>query len=225
MKGKGNAQKVKAFFKKNIYYIVMIVCILAIAAMITVAVVLGGEETAPTPTPTPTPGDVTDQNPPDDSDAVNPGDDDTNTPVDGTPEPIVFIVPVEGATIIKDYAMDSLVWSATLKQYSVHPGIDFQGAEGAVALAAYEGVVTEVTYDQLNGNVVKIDHGDGLVTIYSSLEEPVVTEGQTVEQGAELGVIGTTATKEMSDGNHLHFEVSLNGEICNPYDYLSIGDK
>lgn len=72
MKGKGNAQKVKAFFKKNVYYIVMVVCILAIAAMITVAVVLGGEDATPAPTPTPTPGDVTDQNPPDDSDTTTP---------------------------------------------------------------------------------------------------------------------------------------------------------
>ena len=51
MKGKANTQKVKAFFKKNIYYIVMVVCILAIAAMITVAVVLGGKESVEAPAP------------------------------------------------------------------------------------------------------------------------------------------------------------------------------
>lgn len=224
MKGKGNAKKVKAFFKKNVYYIVMVVCILAIAAMITVAVVLGGEDATPAPTPTPTPGDVTDQNPPDDSDTTTPPGDD-NTPVDTTPEPIVFAMPVEGGTVIKDYAMDTLVWSQTLKQYSVHPGIDFAGAEGANALAVYDGVVSSVTYDQLNGNVVKIDHGNGLVTIYSSLGEPAVTEGQTVSTGTVLGALSTSASKEMSDGAHLHFEVSLNGEVSNPYDYLPTGDK
>ena len=223
MKSKGNAQKLKAFFKKNIYYIVMIVCILAIAAMITVAVVLGGEET--TPVPAPTPGDVTDQNPPDDSGTVTPPDDTPDTPVDVTPEPIVFGLPVAGGTVIKDYAMDTLVWSSTLKQYSVHPGIDYKAAEGASAVAVYDGVVSSVTYDQLNGNVVKIDHGDGLVTIYSSLEEPVVSVGQSVTEGTALGLLGTSATKEMSDGSHLHFEVSLNGEVADPYDYLPAGDK
>ena len=104
-------------------------------------------------------------------------------------------------------------------------GIDFAGAEGANALAVYDGVVSSVTYDQLNGNVVKIDHGNGLVTIYSSLNEPVVTEGQTVTTGTVLGALSTSASKEMSDGSHLHFEVSLNGEVSNPYDYLPTGDK
>ena len=219
MKGKVNTQKVKAFFKKNIYYIVMVVCILAIAAMITVAVVLGGKSSVETPDTT-IPGDVTE-----DPGTVTPPDDSGDTPVVTDPEPIVFTLPVSGGTVIKDYAMDSLVWSSTLKQYRVHSGIDFAGAEGAMAVAAYEGVVSEVSYDALNGNVVTIDHGDGLVTVYGSLDTPVVSEGQTVAAGESLGAISTSATNEMSDGSHLHFEVKLNNEIVSPYDYLTIGDK
>ena len=219
MKGKANTQKVKAFFKKNIYYIVMVVCILAIAAMITVAVVLGGKSSVETPDTT-IRGDVTE-----DPGTVTPPDDSGDTPVVTDPEPIVFTLPVSGGTVIKDYAMDSLVWSSTLKQYRVHSGIDFAGAEGAMAVAAYEGVVSDVSYDALNGNVVTIDHGDGLVTVYGSLDTPVVSEGQTVAAGESLGAISTSATNEMSDGSHLHFEVKLNNEIVSPYDYLTIGDK
>ena len=220
MKGKANTQKVKAFFKKNIYYIVMVVCILAIAAMITVAVVLGGKDSVEAPAPDANlPGDVTEQP----GGNVNTPDDDT--PVDTEPEPIVFTIPVASGTVIKDYAMDSLVWSSTLKQYRVHSGIDFAGAEGAMAVAAYDGVVSDITYDALNGYVVTVDHGDGLSTLYGSLDEPVVSKGQVVSASAQLGAIGVSATGEMADGDHLHFEVRLNGEVVSPYDYLTLGDK
>jgi Membrane proteins related to metalloendopeptidases len=200
--------KFKAFLKRNVYYIIMGVCILAIGAMITVAV-LAKEKPGPA-----------DNN-------INPGGEDPGgeDPV-VNPEPIVFDVPVDNATIIQDYTMTSLVWWDTLRHYAVHNGIDYAAAEGAAVKAAYGGVVTSVDYDMLKGFVVTIDHGDGLVTSYGSLaDSPVVTVGQTVEKGATLGIIGNTATNELHSGAHVHFVVKLNGAVVSPYDYLPEGDK
>lgn len=222
MKSKVNTQKVKAFFKKYMYYMIMGVCILAIGAMITVAAVVGTKDNNPDATP----GDVGQDviTPPQDDEVVTPPADD-ETPVDTEPDPIIFAMPVTNGTVLKDYTMDTLVWSTTLKQYQVHNGIDFTGEEGATVNAVYDGVVLTVSYDALNGNVVTIDHGDGLVTSYSSLAEPTVTAGQIVKQGNALGTISTSATSEMSDGAHVHFSVTLNGAVVSPYDYFAEGDK
>ena len=211
MKSKVNTQKVKAF-----------VCILAIGAMITVAAVVGTKDNNPDANP----GDVGQDviTPPQDDEVVTPPADD-ETPVDTEPEPIIFAMPVTNGTVLKDYTMDTLVWSTTLKQYQVHNGIDFTGEEGATVNAVYDGVVLSVSYDALNGNVVTIDHGEGLITSYSSLGEPTVTAGQIVKQGNALGTISTSATSEMSDGAHVHFSVTLNGAVVSPYDYFAEGDK
>ncbi len=228
MKRKIDSTKVKAFFKKNMYYIIMGVCVLAIGAIITVAVVATQDKSDPIQ------GDIGNDNQTpsisDDNPVVKPDEPDNNEPDNSTtpvvkPNPIVFALPIADGTILKDYTMDTLVWSSTLKQYQVHNGIDFTGAEGAVVTAVYAGTVTDVSYDALNGNSVTIDHGNGLKTVYSSLSEAKVAVGQNVYAGTELGAISSTATGEMSDGAHVHFSVYLNGAVANPYDYLPEGDK
>lgn len=206
--------KSKAFLKRNMYYIIMGVCILAIGAMITVAVLTQKED----------PGTPVVDDPVIDEPVV----DDPNDPEDPVvvnPEPIVFAAPVTSNTVMKDYAMDTVVWWSTLKLYKVHDGIDYSGAENEAVKAAYAGTVSEVGYDALNGNYVKIDHGNGLVTYYGSLSEPVVVKGQAVSAGTVLGNISASATNEMTDGAHVHFSVYLNNNIVNPYDYLPEGDK
>ena len=226
MKVKFNSQKIKAFFKKNMYYMIMGVCVLAIGAMITVAVVVGDNskvDTTPNQNVTP---DVNVPTPDVDTPVITPPD--TNIPDEDVvvePTPIVFGMPIESGTIIKDYTMDTLVWSATLKQYQVHGGIDYAGEENTNVLCVYDGTVKSVTYDALNGHKVTVDHGAGLISEYSSLSEPVVAEGQKVYKGTKLATISTSATKEMTDGAHVHFSVKLNGEVANPYDYFAEGDK
>ncbi|MBO5773219.1 MAG: M23 family metallopeptidase, partial [Clostridia bacterium] len=195
MKVKFNSQKIKAFFKKNAYYMIMGVCVLAIGAMVTVAVVVGeSANTNPTPNENIAP-DVNAPTPDNDTPIVTPPD--TNIPdtdVSTEPTPIVFALPVENASVINDYAMDTLVWSSTLKQYQVHGGIDYAGEENANVLCVYDGVVKSVSYDALSGHKVSVDHGNGLVTEYSSLSEPVVAEGQKVYKGSKLATISTSST-------------------------------
>ena len=68
------------------------------------------------------------------------------------------------------------------------------------------------------GNYVKIDHGNGKVTIYAHFTSVVVSPGQSVGKGQVIGYVGTTG---QSTGPHLHFECRLNGVRYNPMDELS----
>lgn len=221
--------KFKVFLKKNIYYIIMAICLLAIAAMVTVAIVTSQNNNDLDPGIDAGPGDNI--NDPDDTPPVdNPGDGDDNTPpVDNPDEPIVvpvvFAAPVANVNVIKDYSMDSLVWNQTLKHYAVHNGIDFGGNDGDNVMSVYDGTVIEVKYDILNGYTVKVQHNDSLVTSYSSLNEPTVAVGQTVAKGDVLGTMGVTAANEYLDGAHVHFSLYEDGKIANPYTYLTLGDK
>ena len=68
------------------------------------------------------------------------------------------------------------------------------------------------------GNYVLIDHGDGYSTMYAHLSTAYVSVGEYVEQGQAIGAIGCTCH---STGNHLHFEVRVDGVAYDPQDYLN----
>ena len=70
------------------------------------------------------------------------------------------------------------------------------------------------------GDMVEVDHGNGLATRYGHLSEILVTEGQEVEAGAPLGRLGSTGR---STGPHLHYEVRVDGEPVDPTRYLRAG--
>lgn len=239
MEKKQSSQKAKQFFKKNVYYIIMAVCLLAIAAMVTVTVlinngVIGGKPDVNNPdNPVIKPNEDNNDpvvKPDDNKPVVKPDDNkpnvkpDDNKP-DEKPTAIVFGAPVKSVNVIQKYAMDSLVWNSTLKHYAVHNGIDFGGKDGENVLACYDGEVTSVTYDVLNGHTVTIKHNDKISTVYSSLNEPVVKVGQKVNKGTVIGTMGVTATAEYSLGAHLHFSVTENGEIINPETYLTMTES
>lgn len=198
------------------YYIIMGVCILAIGAMITVALLTQDKADPVITDPTPVAEDPT--NDPVVNDPV------VTNPVTEPPEPIVFTLPSDN-DVIKDYEMDTVVWWSTLKLYKVHNGIDFGGTENDSVVAAYAGTVSEVGYDALEGNYVKIDHGDGLTTYYGSLSDPVVVTGQTVDAGTVLGNMSASSTAELLQGPHVHFSVFVDGQVADPYEYFPEGDK
>lgn len=220
--------KFKTFLKKNIYYIIMGICILAIAAMVTVALVTKNQNNDPVVDVGPSqnidelPGNG---DKPDDSNLNKDPVDDNQGTIVPPPVAVVFATPVKDVNILQDYSMDTLVWHSTLKHYAVHTGIDFAGEDGTEVMSAYAGTVSNVTYDILNGYTVTITHNDKLTTTYSSLNEPTVTVGQSVAKGEKIGTMGVTATNEYLDGAHVHFCLYENGELADPNKYLSLGDK
>ena len=100
---------------------------------------------------------------------------------------------------------------------AMHNGIDFKGPHGEPILAAATGTVTHAGWQSGYGKTVEITHGNGLMTRYAHLSRINVTTGQKVEQGLQVGAMGSTGR---STGTHLHFEVRLNGRAINPRPFL-----
>lgn len=103
-----------------------------------------------------------------------------------------------------------------------HQGIDLisskYGTDYIVAFA--DGVVSYAGMNGGYGNVVYINHGNGYQTRYAHQKYLNVKVGQSVKKGDILGYMGTTGN---STGNHVHFEVRINGNTVNPYDYVFNG--
>ena len=103
--------------------------------------------------------------------------------------------------------------------HKFHKGIDL-GTNGEIlpVYAAESGTVIKAEYDNLAGNWILIDHGNGLTTKYMHFSHTFVKEGQEVTKGQQIGLTGTTGR---STGIHLHFQVEENGVAVNPTTYLS----
>lgn len=101
-------------------------------------------------------------------------------------------------------------------KYHSHTGIDIPAPRNTNIYAAKSGVVTTSIKKGSYGNYVVISHSDGTSTLYAHMNSRAVKEGQTVKQGQVIGYVGTTGS---STGNHLHFEVRVNGTRKNPTDY------
>lgn len=106
--------------------------------------------------------------------------------------------------------------------YVTHTGVDFADPNGQPfdVLAALDGKVTHVEAHPKNGNVVEIDHGNGLVTVYQSLTDVQVEEGDEVDQGTTIAKAGRSDL-ERDMGVHLHFETRVDGQTVNPSKYIS----
>ena len=100
---------------------------------------------------------------------------------------------------------------------AMHSGLDFRGPKGAPILAAAKGRVSFVGRKSGYGNVVEVDHGNGVMTRYAHMSAFKSKVGQAVEAGQPIGAIGSTGR---STGPHLHFEVRINGRAVNPRPFL-----
>ena len=95
--------------------------------------------------------------------------------------------------------------------YKLHTGVDIGAPRGANFIAANDGIVTKASYNSAYGNMVIIDHGGGVSTLYAHGDEILVQAGQTVKRGDPILKVGSTG---YSTGPHAHFEVRLN-RSCN----------
>lgn len=99
----------------------------------------------------------------------------------------------------------------------LHTGIDIAAPYGVSVVAANSGKVIASYYNSSYGNMIIIDHGGGIATLYAHLSSRLVGAGATVNRGQTIAKVGSTG---MSTGAHLHFEVRLNGVYQNPRSYL-----
>ena len=108
--------------------------------------------------------------------------------------------------------------SAGYLGYPGHRGIDFPSPQGTPVMAAEAGTVTTVLYSNKSyGNRVIIDHGNGISTLYGHNSIISVSLGQKVSKGQTIAGVGSTGN---STGNHVHFEIRINGKPINPTSYV-----
>ncbi|RCX18329.1 peptidase M23-like protein [Anaerobacterium chartisolvens] len=104
-----------------------------------------------------------------------------------------------------------------LKKYKVHTGIDIGAKSGASITAAANGTVIKAEWDTAYGNMLVIDHGGKIATLYGHCSKLLVGVGDKVETGQTIAKVGSTG---WSTGPHLHFEVIKDGASTDPISYL-----
>lgn len=105
-----------------------------------------------------------------------------------------------------------------LKSYRTHTGMDIGAPLGSYAIAANDGIVTKSTYSYSYGNMIMIDHGGGVTTLYAHGSELIAQVGDVVKRGDAIMKVGSTG---WSTGPHLHFEIRINGQTIDPYPYVT----
>lgn len=135
------------------------------------------------------------------------------------PDP-TFIKPVEGEISV-EFAKDTLIYSNTLEEWITHMGVDIKAEKATVVKASAEGTVKSIKNDPRYGITVVVEHVNGFKTIYSNLlTAEFVSEGENIKQGQTLGTVGNTATFEIADSSHLHFEIQKNDINLDPTLYI-----
>ena len=125
--------------------------------------------------------------------------------------------PVPGyTTITSQYGMRTHPITGV---YKLHTGTDISAPIGATFVAANDGIVVKAEYNTAYGNMVMIDHGGGISTLYAHGSEILVSVGQTVFKGTAVLKVGSTG---YSTGPHAHFEVRVNGNPVQPLDYITL---
>ncbi len=107
-------------------------------------------------------------------------------------------------------------------QRAMHEGVDFAAPVGMRIRAAAAGIVSSASVHPEYGNLIEIDHGQGLSTRYAHASSISVKEGAFVKRGEAIGAVGNTGR---STGPHLHFEVRINGSAQNPDRFLRLAQS
>lgn len=131
-----------------------------------------------------------------------------------------FIAPASGE-ILKDFADDSLIYSNTLEEWTTHLGIDIKADKTSIVVASETGKIESIKNDPRYGLTITIDHGNNYKTVYSNLlTTEFVQLGESVEKGQTIATVGDTASFEILDEPHLHFEMYKDGNAVNPTLYF-----
>ena len=141
--------------------------------------------------------------------AFIPGVNGLSTPVESsTSNTVISGYPLENpARILTGYGWQV---SPTSGNVEFHSGVDLEAEQGSAVLATGAGVVAYADTQDLYGNLLVINHSDGLQTRYAQLDSIEVVAGQTVTAGMPIGTVGMTGD---ATSPHLHFEVRLNSDL------------
>lgn len=131
--------------------------------------------------------------------------------------------PVQGK-VIWEFAMDRLLYSKTLDQWTTHEGVDIGCEEGTKVKAVLAGTVEEVREDDALGYTVVISHPGDKKSLYANLSSEVpVKAGDKVNAGDTVGLVGHSSLLECGDESHLHFGFYVKGVAVEPGKYVRLG--
>ncbi len=214
MKIYSGSERAKRNKSHTLYAIVAIVSVMIITLTIVLTAVLSNKGSHPVDAPiinAPTDGEV--DAPVVDTPIVN------DPVLDAGSNVTKFTLPVENGTVIREAALETLVYMPALNMWKTHSGVDFAAGENSPVMVITDGTVTSVEETTLEGVVVSVSHADGMTSVYKSLSSASVAVGDNVSGGRPIGVAGTMLI-EKTDGIHLHLEMTVNGELVDPLLYL-----
>ncbi len=138
-----------------------------------------------------------------------------------TTEPLtVFYSFPLGDSIAKNFSNNELVKNSTTGDWRTHNGADIKGKSGDRVNAISDGTVISLSHDALWGTVVEIDHHNGVTAKYCGLRKgSTVKPGDDVKANDKVGLLDTIPI-ESDDGTHLHIEITKDGALVSPTDYL-----
>ena len=146
----------------------------------------------------------------------------SSAPQQTQPEKLRTAPPLSGS-VTTLYAMDSLSYNETTRDWRVHNGVDYPGKLGDPVSAAADGTVISVREDDSLGTTVVLRHTGGYETTYQNLEESVPVQlGDKVVLGQTIGSVGATALTESAIGPHVHFSVAYQDMPMDPADFLNM---
>lgn len=130
-----------------------------------------------------------------------------------------YKMPLAGK-IQKGFSIDELLWDETMQDWRTHCGIDIEAEVGAEVDTAAQGVVVDVSESEKYGIAVKVQHPDGIITLYKNLGKSVVSKDDNLDEGQMIGTVGDKGEFEISQKPHLHFEVISEEKYINPLDLV-----
>jgi murein DD-endopeptidase MepM/ murein hydrolase activator NlpD len=226
-------QAAAAFLKRNGFTLVLLMClvVIGVAAFVTflpmpeedAPVRQSGDErlgvSAPEPTVRIAVLDLPGETPEEEESTIQkptPAPTPEAKTVQAASAPAKAAAPLKGA-IVCDYAMDELIYSRTLEQWTTHAGVDIAAAPGAEVHAVLGGEVSEVYEDDALGVTVVITHSGDRRSLYANLSKnPPVKEGQRVNAADVIGTVGDTAISECMEESHLHFGFFVHENCTDP---------
>ena len=130
-----------------------------------------------------------------------------------------LLYPVNSKRVSKEYS-EQAVYSETMEDYRPHTGTDFEASYGAAVFSVCDGIVDDVAYDDMFGNIIKVTNGTYSVYYCGVKENINVKEGESVVSGQVLGQVGEIPC-EINDEPHIHMEVRVSGNAIDPMTVIS----